>query len=112
MGWRVSSSMRTDFVLDALKQVPWARQTERAGTFVCHPDRRSKCARIRCIEWLTKVDIEPSSGSKGDSYDNALAATGSGLYEAEPIHRPASWKTEQSGELETLERRPCSTITG
>ena len=78
VGWRVSSSMRTDFVLDALEQ---ALYTER----------------------LAQAGIEPSVGSRGDSYDNALAETINGLYKAELIHRRAPWKTKESVELATLE---------
>jgi putative transposase len=103
VGWRVSSSMRTDFVLDALEQALYARQPERDGTLVCHSDRGSQYVSIRYTERLAEARIEPSVGSKGDSYDNALAETINGLYKAELIHRRAPWKTKEAVELATLE---------
>ena len=72
VGWRVSSSMRTDFVLDALEQALYARQPER-DALICHSDRGSQYVSIRYTERLAEAGIEPSVGSKGDSYDNALA---------------------------------------
>ena len=103
VGWRVSSSMRTDFVLDALEQALYARQPERDGSLVCHSDRGSQYVSIRYTERLAEAGIEPSVGSKGDSYDNALAETINGLYKAELIHRRTPWKTKESVELATLE---------
>ena len=103
VGWRVSSSMRTDFVIDALEQALYARQPERDGSLVCHSDRGSQYVSIRYTERLAEAGIEPSVGSKGDSYDNALAETINGLYKAELIHRRAPWKTKESVELATLE---------
>lgn len=103
VGWRVSRSMRTDFVLDALEQALYARQTERDATLIHHSDRGSQYVSIRYTERLAEAGIEPSVGSKGDSYDNALAETINGLYKAELIHRRAPWKTVESLELATLE---------
>ena len=103
VGWRVSSSMRTDFVLDALEQALYARQPERDGSLVCHSDRGSQYVSIRYTERLAEAGIEPSVGSKGDSYDNALAETINGLYKAELIHRRAPWKTKETVEFATLE---------
>ena len=103
VGWRVSSSMRTDFVLDALEQALYARQPERDGSLVCHSDRGAQYVSIRYTERLAEAGIEPSVGSKGDSYDNALAETINGLYKAELIHRRGPWKTRQSVELATLQ---------
>ncbi|UJB64357.1 IS3 family transposase [Acidovorax sp. YS12] len=103
VGWRVSSSMRTDLVLDALEQALYARQPERDGGLVCHSDRGSQYVSIRYTERLAEVGIEPSVGSKGDSYDNALAETINGLYKAELIHRRAPWKTREAVEFATLE---------
>lgn len=103
VGWRVSSSMRTDFVLDALEQALYARQPERDGSLVCHSDRGSQYVSIRYTERLAEAGIEPSVGSKGDSYDNALAETINGLYKAELIHRRGPWKTRESVELATLQ---------
>ena len=103
VGWRVSRSMRTDFVLDALEQALYARQPERDATLIHHSDRGSQYVSIRYTERLAEAGIEPSVGSKGDSYDNALAETINGLYKAELIHRRAPWKTKESVELATLE---------
>ena len=103
VGWRVSSSMRTDFVLDALEQALYARQPERDDALIHHSDRGSQYVSIRYTERLAEVGIEPSVGSKGDSYDNALAETINGLYKAELIHRRAPWKTKESVELATLQ---------
>jgi transposase InsO family protein len=103
VGWRVSRSMRTDFVLDALEQALYARQPERDATLIHHSDRGSQYVSIRYTERLAEAGIEPSVGSKGDSYDNALAETINGLYKAELIHRRAPWKTVEAVELATLE---------
>ena len=102
VGWRVSRSMRTDFVLDALEQALYARRAERDGALVHHSDRGSQYVSIRYSERLAEAGIEPSVGSKGDSYDNALAETINGLYKAEVIHR-RRWPTCEAVELATLE---------
>ena len=103
VGWRVSSSMRTDFVLDALEQALWARQPGRDSRLIHHSDRGSQYVSIRYSERLAEAGIAPSVGSKGDSYDNALAETINGLYKAELIHRRAPWKTKEAVEFATLE---------
>ena len=103
VGWRVSHSMRTDFVLDALEQALYARQPERNDRLVHHSDRGSQYVSIRYTERLAETGIEPSVGSKGDSYDNALAETINGLYKTELIHRRAPWKSREAVELATLE---------
>ena len=103
VGWRVSSSMRTDFVLDALEQALYDRQPERSDALIHHSDRGSQYVSIRYTERLAEAGIEPSVGSRGDSYDNALAETINGLYKAELIHRRAPWKTRESVELATLQ---------
>lgn len=103
VGWRVSSSMRTDFVLDALEQALYARQPSPQEALIHHSDRGAQYVSIRYSERLSEAGIEPSVGSKGDSYDNALAETINGLYKAEMIHRRAPWKTKESVELATLE---------
>ena len=103
VGWRTSSSMTTDFVLDALEQALYARQPERDSSLVHHSDRGSQYVSIRYSERLTEAGVEPSVGSKGDSYDNALAETINGLYKAELIHRRAPWKTKEAVELATLQ---------
>jgi transposase InsO family protein len=96
--WRVSSSMRTDFMLDALEQALYARQPELNG-LVHHSDRGSQYVSIKYSERLAEAGIEPSVGSKGDRYDNALAETINGLYKAELIHRGAPWKTREAVKL-------------
>jgi transposase InsO family protein len=103
VGWRVSKSMTTDFVLDALEQALYARQPGNDGSLTHHSDRGSQYVSIRYSERLAEAGIEPSVGSRGDSYDNALAETINGLYKAELIHRRAPWKTRESVELATLE---------
>ena len=103
VGWRVSSSMRTDFVLNALEQALYARQPERDSGLIHHSDRGSHYVSIRYSERLAKASVEPSVGSKSDSYDNAVAETINGLYKAELVHRRAPWKTKESVELATLE---------
>ena len=103
VGWRVSTSMQTDFVLDALEQALYARRREREGALVHHSDRGSQYVSIRYSERLAEAGIEPSVGSTGDSYDNALAETINGLFKAEIIHRRRPWKTREAVELATLE---------
>ena len=101
--WRVSSSMHTDFVLDALEQALYDRQPEQTDGLVHHSDRGSQYLSIRYTERLAQAGIEPSVGSRGDSYDNALAESINGLYKAEVIHRRSPWKTKAAVELATLE---------
>ena len=103
VGWQISSSMHTDFVLDALEQALYQRQPDGDEGLIHHSDRGSQYVSIRYTERLAEAGIEPSVGSRGDSYDNALAETINGLYKAELIHRKAPWKTKQSLELATLE---------
>jgi putative transposase len=100
VGWRVSSSMTTDFVLDALEQALCDRKPGEA--LVHHSDRGSQYVSIRYSQRLKEAGIEPSVGSRGDSYDNALAETINGLYKAEVIHCRGPWKTKESVELATL----------
>lgn len=101
VGWRVSNSMRTEFVLDALEQALYARQPGRADNLIHHSDRGSQYVSIRYTERLADAGVEPSVGSKGDSYDNALAETINGLYKAELIHRQ-SWRSREAVEIATL----------
>lgn len=91
VGWRVARSMHTDLVLDALEQALWARSTPQG--LIHHSDRGSQYLSIRYSERLAEVGIEPSVGSIGDSYDNALAETIIGLYKTEIIHRRGPWRT-------------------
>jgi len=102
VGWRVSTRMQTDLVLDALEQALHDRQPDR-GSLTHHSDRGSQYVSIRYTERLSEAGIEPSVGSRGDSYDNALAETINGLYKTELIHRRAPWKSRESVELATLQ---------
>lgn len=102
VGWHVSTSMTTDFVLEALEQALYARRPGDEGTLMHHSDRGSQYVSIRYSERLAEAGIEPSVGSRGDSYDNALAETINGLYKAGLIHR-RTWKTRESVEPATLE---------
>ena len=101
VGWKVSTSARTDFVLDALEQALHARRPA-PRALIHHSDRGVQYVSIRYTERLAKAGIEPSVGSVGDSYDNALAETINGLYKAELIHR-RSWKNREAVELATLD---------
>ncbi len=90
-------------MLDALEQALYDRQPERDRSLIHHSDRGSQYVSIRYSERLGEAGIEPSVGSKGDSYDNAPAETINGLYKAELIHRRAPWKTKEEVEFATLE---------
>ena len=76
VGWRVSSSMRTDFVLDALEQALYARQPERDGSLVCHSDRGSQYVSIRYTERLAEAGIEPSAGMSWFNHHRLLEPIG------------------------------------
>ena len=102
VGWKVSSSARTDFVLDALEQALHARRPAGDEGLIHHSDRGVQYVSIRYSERLAEAGIEPSVGSVGDSYDNALAETINGLYKAEVIHR-RSWRNLEAVELATLD---------
>ena len=101
IGAKVSSSSRTDFVLDALEQALHARRPMQGG-WIDHSDRGVQYVSIRYTQRLAEAGIEPSVGSVGDSWDNAPAETSNGLHKAEVIHR-RSWKTMQEVELATLD---------
>jgi transposase InsO family protein len=102
VGWKVSRSAKTDFVLDALEQALYARRPTHQSGLTHHSDRGSQYVSIRYTERLAEAGIEPSVGSVGDAYDNALAETINGLYKTEVIRRRSSWKTVEDVELETL----------
>jgi putative transposase len=102
VGWRASSSARTDFVLDALEQALCARKPVGPDRLVHHSDRGVQYVSIRYTERLAEAGLEPSVGSVGDSYDNALAETINGLYKAEVIHRQSSWRRREDVEWATL----------
>jgi len=101
VGWRVSRSLHTDLVLDALEQALWSR-TKTEG-LIHHSDRGSQYLSIRYTERLAEADIDSSVGSVGDSYDNALAETINGLYKTEVIRRRGPWKNIEDVEYATLE---------
>jgi putative transposase len=103
VGWRVSRSARADFVLDALEQALCDRRPVRLGGLVHHSDRGVQYLSIRYSERLLEAGIEPSVGSVGDSYDNALAETINGLFKAEVIHRRGPWRSAEAVEFATLE---------
>jgi transposase InsO family protein len=103
VGWRVSRTAHAGFVLDALEQALHERRPLHRGGLVHHSDRGSQYVSIRYTERLVEAGIEPSVGSVGDSYDNALAETINGLYKAEVIHRRGPWKSFDAVEFATLE---------
>jgi transposase InsO family protein len=103
VGWRVSSSLRSDLALDALEQALYDRQLDDAERLIHHSDRGSQYLSIRYTERLADAGIERSVGSTGDSYDNALAESVIGLYKTEVIRRRGPWKGIDEVELATLE---------
>jgi transposase InsO family protein len=103
VGWRVSRMAHATFVLDALEQALHERRPVHGGGLVHHSDRGSQYVSIKYTERLAAAGIEPSVGSVGDSYDNALAETINGLYKAEVIHRRGPWKSFEAVEFATLE---------
>ncbi|MET3889077.1 putative transposase [Bosea sp. OAE506] len=102
VGWRVSRTAHAGFVLDALEQALHERRPIHRGGLVHHSDRGSQYVSIRYTERLAEAGIEPSVGSVGDSYDNALAETINGLYKAEVIHRRGPWRSFEAVEFATL----------
>jgi len=117
VGWRVSRTAHASFVLDALEQAIHDRRPVHRGGLIHHSDRGSQYVSIRYTERLAEAGIEPSVGSVGDSYDNALAESINALYKAEVIHRRGPWRTIEAVEFATLEwvdwfnhRRPLEPI--
>ena len=100
VGWRASRSQQTQFVLDALEQALCERRPGKGLTH--HSDRGGQYLSIRYTERLGEAGLEPSVGSVGDSYDNALAETIIGLFKTEVIHRLGPWKSTDAVEWETL----------
>jgi transposase InsO family protein len=103
VGWRASRTAHAGFVLDALEQALHDRRPVHRGGLVHHSDRGSQYVSIKYTERLAEAGIEPSVGSVGDSYDNALAETINGLYKAEVIHRRGPWRSFEAVEFATLE---------
>ena len=102
MGWQASRSLHTDLALGALEQAPWSRQGPFGG-LVHHSDRGVQYLSICYTERLADVRAVSSVGSRGDSYDNALAESVNGLYKAELVHRRGPWRGLEDLELATLE---------
>lgn len=103
VGWRVNRTAHAGFVLDALEQALHERRPARCAGLVHHSDRGSQYVSIKYTDRLAAAGIEPSVGSVGDSYDNALAETINGLYKAELIHRRGPWRSFEAVEFATLE---------
>lgn len=103
VGWRVATSLRAELALDALEMAVWARQDAALDGLVHHSDRGAQYLAIRYTERLAAEGAVASVGSKGDSYDNALAEAVNGLYKAELIGRRGPWRGAEQVELATLE---------
>jgi len=103
VGWRVSSRSDAGFVLDALEQALHDRKPFGSDRLVHHSDRGAQYLSIKYTERLAEAGIEPSVGSVGDSYDNALAETAIGLFKTEVIRRGGPWRSIEKVELATLE---------
>jgi putative transposase len=103
VGWRASRTAQAGFVLDALDQALHDRRPIHRGGLIHHSDRGVQYVSIKYSERLAEAGIEPSVGSVGDSYDNALAETINGLYKAEVIHRRGPWRNFEAVEFATLE---------
>ncbi len=103
VGWRASTSLRTDLALDALEQALYDRRETPSEPLVHHSDRGTQYLSIRYTERLAEAKIEPSVGSRGDSYDNALAESVIGLYKTEVIRRRGPWRGLEEVEFATLE---------
>jgi transposase InsO family protein len=102
VGWRVSASMRTDFVLDALEQAIYARSSAPLTGLVHHSDRGTQYLSMRYTDRLADAGIAPSVGSQGDAFDNALAESVIGLFKTEVIRRQGPWRSLEAVEFSTL----------
>ena len=102
VGWRASTSMKTQFVLDALDQAIWKRKTPDNKSLVHHSDRGSQYLSIKYTERLAEAEIDLSVGTVGDAYDNALAECVIGLFKTEVINQIGPWKSMREVEWETL----------
>jgi len=103
VGWRVSRTAHASFVLDALEQALHDRRPVEGGRLIHHSDRGVQYVSIKYTERLVAAGIEPSVGSVGDSFDNALAETINGLYKTEVIRRRGPWRNLEAVEFATLE---------
>ena len=102
VGWRASTSMKTQFALDALEQAIWQRKTSDNKSLVHHSDRGSQYLSIKYTERLAEAEIDLSVGTVGDAYDNALAECVIGLFKTEVINQIGPWKSMHEVEWETL----------
>jgi transposase InsO family protein len=102
VGWRVSASLATDFVLDALEQAIYDRRGAGVENLVHHSDRGTQYLSMRYTDRLVAAGIEPSVGSRGDSYDNAMAESIIGLFKTEVIQRKGPWRHLEAVEFATL----------
>lgn len=102
VGWRVSTSLRTDFVLEALEQAIYDRRGDTLTGLVHHSDRGTQYLSMRYTDRLADAGIAPSVGSRGDSYDNALAESVIGLFKTEVIQRRGPWRHVEAVEFATL----------
>jgi putative transposase len=102
VGWRVSSSLRAELALDALEMAIWTRRTDDLAGLVHHSDRGVQYLAIRYTERLADAGAVTSVGSRGDSYDNALAESVNGLYKTELIRAKGPWRTADAVELATV----------
>ena len=102
MGWQISTSLRSDLAIDALEMAIYSRNGNDLSELVHHSDRGVQYLSIRYSERLSEAEIVASVGSKGDSYDNALAESFNGLYKTELIHRKGPWRNIEDVEWATL----------
>jgi putative transposase len=102
VGWQISTSLRSDLAIDALEMAIYARNSHDLSGLVHHSDRGVQYLSIRYSERLGEAEIVASVGSRGDSYDNALAESFNGLYKAELIHRKGPWRNVEHVEWATL----------
>ncbi len=103
VGWRVSASLATDFVLDALEQAIYDRCGAGVKDLVHHSDRGTQYVSMRYTDRLAEAGLDPSVGSRGDSYDNALAESIIGLFKTEVIQRKGPWRQLEAVEFATLD---------
>jgi putative transposase len=103
VGWQAARSLRTDLALDALEMALWTRRTRPLAGLIHHSDRGVQYLAIRYTERLAEAGVIPSVGSRGDSYDNALAESFNGLYKAELIRHCGPWRGLDDVEYATLE---------
>ena len=103
VGWQAARSLRTDLALDALEMALWVRRAVPLTGLIHHSDRGVQYLAIRYTERLAEAGVVPSVGSRGDSYDNALAESFNGLYKAELVRHRGPWRGLDDVEYATLE---------